>query len=184
VLNSRHGMQRSLFPLYSCWADSHCKGRPLFVCDHCKTTLKVMGVMKRSGFELLTALAILRPFDRKKLPNFEGAYRFCRQNQALQEDCPPFKGRAPCSFETSVTIYQSTRRNDPENINLIKRIPLTFWVYLGAFAKLPKATTSIVIFSLTGAQDSHLQRVTIPEAAYIQLWRRPPEYEQGNGRNM
>ena len=28
---------------------------------------------------------------------------------------------------------------------------------------------------LTGAQDSHLQRVTIPEAAYIQLRRRPPE---------
>ena len=33
---------------------------------------------------------------------------------------------------------------------------------------------------LTGAQDSHLQRVTIPEAAYIQLRRRPPEDEQGN----
>ena len=25
---------------------------------------------------------------------------------------------------------------------------------------------------------------TIPEAAYIQLWRRPPEDEQGNARNM
>jgi hypothetical protein len=36
---------------------------------------------------------------------------------------------------------------------------------------------------LTGAQDSHLQRVTIPEAAYIQLRRRPPEDEQGNVRN-
>jgi len=33
---------------------------------------------------------------------------------------------------------------------------------------------------LTGAQDSHLQRVMIPEAAYIQLRRRPPEDEQGN----
>ena len=30
----------------------------------------------------------------------------------------------------------------------------------------------------------HLQRVTIPEAAYIQLRRRPPEDEQGNARNM
>jgi hypothetical protein len=30
---------------------------------------------------------------------------------------------------------------------------------------------------LTGAQDSHLQRVTIPEAAYIQLAGRPPEDE-------
>ena len=37
---------------------------------------------------------------------------------------------------------------------------------------------------LTGAQDSHLQRVTIPGAAYIQLRRRPPEDEQGNARNM
>jgi len=37
---------------------------------------------------------------------------------------------------------------------------------------------------LTGAQDSHLQRVTIPETAYIQLRRGPPEDEQGNARNM
>jgi hypothetical protein len=37
---------------------------------------------------------------------------------------------------------------------------------------------------LTGAQDSHLQRVTIPEAAYIQLRRGPTEDEQGNARNM
>jgi hypothetical protein len=40
------------------------------------------------------------------------------------------------------------------------------------------------LVSLTGAQDSHLQRVTIPEAAYIQLRRIPPEDEQGNARNM
>jgi hypothetical protein len=39
-------------------------------------------------------------------------------------------------------------------------------------------------FFLTGAQDSHPQRVTIPEAAYIQLRSRPPEDEQGNARNM
>jgi hypothetical protein len=37
---------------------------------------------------------------------------------------------------------------------------------------------------LTGAQDSHLQRVTIPEAGYIHLRRRPPEDEQGNAGNM
>jgi hypothetical protein len=37
---------------------------------------------------------------------------------------------------------------------------------------------------LTGAQDSHLQRVTIPEAAYIQLPRRPLEDEQGDARNI
>jgi hypothetical protein len=32
---------------------------------------------------------------------------------------------------------------------------------------------------LTGAQDSHLQTVTIPEAAHLQLQRRPPDDEQG-----
>jgi hypothetical protein len=32
---------------------------------------------------------------------------------------------------------------------------------------------------LTGAQDSHLHRVTKPEAAHIQLRRRPPYDEQG-----
>jgi len=37
---------------------------------------------------------------------------------------------------------------------------------------------------ITGAQDSHLQRVTITEAAYMQLRRRPPEDEQGNARNI
>ena len=37
---------------------------------------------------------------------------------------------------------------------------------------------------LTGAQGGHLQRVTTPEAACIQLRRRPPEDEQGNARNM
>jgi len=42
----------------------------------------------------------------------------------------------------------------------------------------------LFIYFLTGAQDSHLQRVTIPEAAYIQLQRRPSEDEQGNARNM
>ena len=39
-------------------------------------------------------------------------------------------------------------------------------------------------YFLTGAQDSHLQRVTIPEAAYIQLQRRPSVDEQVNARNM
>jgi len=37
---------------------------------------------------------------------------------------------------------------------------------------------------LSVAQDSRLQRVTIPEAAYIQLRRRLPGGEQGNARNM
>jgi hypothetical protein len=37
---------------------------------------------------------------------------------------------------------------------------------------------------LTGAQDGHLQSVTIPEAAYIQLRRTHPEDDQGNARNM
>jgi hypothetical protein len=37
---------------------------------------------------------------------------------------------------------------------------------------------------LTGAEDSYLQKVTIPEAAQIQLRRRPPEDEQSNARNI
>jgi hypothetical protein len=37
---------------------------------------------------------------------------------------------------------------------------------------------------LTGAQDSHLQTVTIPEVAYIQLQRRPPDDKQGNAQKM
>ena len=37
---------------------------------------------------------------------------------------------------------------------------------------------------LTGAQDSHLQTVTIPEAAYIRLRHRRPEDEQDNAPNM
>ena len=37
---------------------------------------------------------------------------------------------------------------------------------------------------LTGAQNNHLQTVTIPEAAYIQLRRRPPDDEQGDAGNM
>jgi hypothetical protein len=32
---------------------------------------------------------------------------------------------------------------------------------------------------LTGELDNHLQRVKIPEAAYIKLRRRPPEDKQG-----
>ena len=40
------------------------------------------------------------------------------------------------------------------------------------------------VHRLTGAQDSHLQTVTILEAAYIQLQSRPPEDEQGNAGNM
>ena len=43
---------------------------------------------------------------------------------------------------------------------------------------------SFFLSLLTGAQDSHLKKVTIPEAAYIQLRRRPPDDEQGNARNM
>jgi hypothetical protein len=37
---------------------------------------------------------------------------------------------------------------------------------------------------LTGSQDSHLQRVTISDAAYRQLQRRPPEDGRGTDRNM
>ena len=37
---------------------------------------------------------------------------------------------------------------------------------------------------LTCAQYSHLQRVMIPETAYIQLRRRTPENEQCDARNI
>ena len=56
-----------------------------------------------------------------------------------------------------------------------------------AFLWKPKRHCHIcktAIWSKHGAQDSHLQTVTIPEAAYIQLRRRHPEDEQGNARNM
>jgi len=45
--------------------------------------------------------------------------------------------------------------------------------------RTPKLTYLYCSPFLTGAQDSHLQRVTIPEAAHIQLRRGPPDYEQG-----
>jgi hypothetical protein len=41
-----------------------------------------------------------------------------------------------------------------------------------------------LVHRLTGAQDNHLQRVTISEAANIQLRRRLPEDDQVNARNM
>jgi hypothetical protein len=37
---------------------------------------------------------------------------------------------------------------------------------------------------LTGAQNSHLQRLTTPESKHIQLRGGSPEDEQGNTRNM
>ena len=39
------------------------------------------------------------------------------------------------------------------------------------------------LVSSLSAGDCPVQRVTIPEVAYIQLRRRPPEVEQGNARN-
>ena len=49
-----------------------------------------------------------------------------------------------------------------------QRCAIKFYVILGESDKKE-------FFFLTGSQDSHLQTVTIPEAAYIQLRRRPPE---------
>jgi hypothetical protein len=53
-------------------------------------------------------------------------------------------------------------------------------IYLHIIHLLKSSTLSF----LTSAQDSHLQRVTIPEAARIQLRCRTPEDEQGNAQNM
>jgi hypothetical protein len=58
--------------------------------------------------------------------------------------------------------------------------PLVWSVYAGDCLVNRLRKSSFLI----GAQDSHIQRVTIPEAAYIQLRRTPPEDEQGNARNM
>ena len=56
-------------------------------------------------------------------------------------------------------------------------------VYMQSLVSLLSAGDCLVN-RLTGVQDSHLQTVTIPETAYIQLRLRPPEDEQGNARNM
>ena len=55
-------------------------------------------------------------------------------------------------------------------------------IYMQPLVSSPSAGDCLV-HRLTGAQDSRLQRVTIPEGAYIQLRRRPDD-EQGNARNM
>jgi hypothetical protein len=67
----------------------------------------------------------------------------------------------------------------------------TFIKILYMFRALPSSSSgglrrNCILYGsfLTGAQYSHLRRVTIPEAAYIQLRRKPPEHEQGNARNM
>ena len=41
-----------------------------------------------------------------------------------------------------------------------------------------------LVHQLTDAQDSHLQRVTIPETAYIQLRRGPPEDERVHSKHV
>ena len=50
----------------------------------------------------------------------------------------------------------------------------TFIKILYMFRALPPAHLEEV-YVVTGAQDCHLQRETIPEPAYIQLRRRPPD---------
>jgi hypothetical protein len=87
-----------------------------------------------------------------------------------------------------VTVHRSITlvdlRIDAQNSYLFTYS--TFIKILYMFRALPYSSSGGLRgnFSfLTGAQDRHLQRVTIPEAAYIQLRRRPPEDEQGNARN-
>jgi hypothetical protein len=60
------------------------------------------------------------------------------------------------------------------------------YLYIYIYIYIYISSCDCPVHRLTGAQDSHLQRVTIPEDAYIfvQLLRRPPEDEQGNARNM
>jgi hypothetical protein len=62
--------------------------------------------------------------------------------------------------------------------------PLVSSLSAGGLSCAPVGKESEASCFLTGAQDSHLQSVTIPETAYIQLRRRPPEDERVNARNM
>jgi len=43
---------------------------------------------------------------------------------------------------------------------------------------------SVTLVDLQLDAQSHLQTVTIPEAAYIQIRHGPPQDEKGNARNM
>jgi len=56
--------------------------------------------------------------------------------------------------------------------------------YIYAASGIVTCAGYCLVHRLTGAQDSHLHRVRVPEAAYTQLRRRLPEDEQGNVRNM
>jgi len=63
----------------------------------------------------------------------------------------------------------------------------TFITVLYMFRALPCSSSGGLrrncIYAASGFV-THLQRVTIPEAAYTQLRRRPPEDEQDNARKM
>jgi len=46
-----------------------------------------------------------------------------------------FQGESAVLFETSVTIYQSTRRNDPENLNVNKTYTFHLSEYIQALSQ-------------------------------------------------
>jgi len=77
----------------------------------------------------------------------------------------------------------------PAHLQEVYVVIAYIYIYMQPLVSLPSAGDCLVhrlrkSFFLTGVQDSHLQRVTIPEVAYIQLRRRPPKDEQGNVGNI
>jgi len=93
-------------------------------------------------------------------------------------DCPLHRLRRNCSFLTGA--------QDPAHLQEVYAVIVCMQPLVSSLSAgdCPVHRLRRNCSFLTGAQESHLQRVTIPEAAYIQLRRRPPEDEQGNARNM
>jgi len=62
-----------------------------------------------------------------------------------------FQGESAVLFETSVTIYQSTRRNDPENLNVNKTYTFQLSEFLQALSQNceKRLQASLVIRDLT-----------------------------------
>jgi hypothetical protein len=110
--------------------------------------------------------------------NFEGL-RFLETSVTLHSSYLYFAHRIQIGFIMTLIDFQL----DAQNSYLF--IYNTFIEILYMLRALPCSSSGGPRRSfLTGAQDSHLQRGTIPEAAHIQLRRGPPEDEQGNARNM
>jgi len=145
---------------------------------------------------------------KRKVKNIIYVHIFKKLNWSTKENFLPFSSgisylRQP--FETFIDFQLDARNSYIFIYNTFIKILYMFRVLSCLFLGGPRhncihAASGIVTLCrwlscapvkkdptssfLTGAQYSHLQRVTIPEAAYIQLRHRPPENEQGNAWNM